>query len=64
MIGDGEDLAMTKVLDKQANLLAAKIADGASSATSGEGRQPHMVSCSISLSSCQMRSSLMGLEVI
>jgi hypothetical protein len=38
MIGDGEDLAMAKVLDKLTNLLAAKIADGASSATSREGK--------------------------
>ena len=30
---------MAKVFDKLANLLAAKTADGASSATSGEGRQ-------------------------
>jgi hypothetical protein len=38
-----EDLAMAKVLDKLANLLAAKTADGPSSATSGEGRKaaPH-----------------------
>jgi hypothetical protein len=35
-----EDLDVAKVLDKLANLLAAKTADGASSATSDEGRQP------------------------
>jgi hypothetical protein len=38
-----EDLAMAKVLDKLANLLAAKTSDGASSSTFGEGMKaaPH-----------------------
>jgi pyruvate-formate lyase len=40
VIGDAEELAMTKVLNKVANLLATEIADGVSFATSGEGRQP------------------------
>jgi hypothetical protein len=36
----GDELSMAKVLDKLATLLAAKTVDGASSATSEEGRQP------------------------
>jgi hypothetical protein len=40
VIGDGEGSGRAKVLDNLANLLAAKTANGASSATYGEGRQP------------------------